>query len=124
MDFKKKGKKETGKESPCTACGPNMPRLPAGMNSKEAMKQMREMLKNKAKPKDCPYIKTCDFKMLPQVGRILCLDQEDGQRSQAFMAHLAGQHMWMQCRQYVERIRQEKGVLPRDVAKALKAKKK
>lgn len=115
------GKNKKGKKGKSPSPSYGLPvSLEQGMSNKEALKRLKEMEKRKAKPTPCPYIKDCDFKMLPQVGRIFCLDQEDGRQSQAYMIHMAGHHVWMQCKKYVERMREEQGVLPRDLPKALK----
>ena len=124
MQFKKnKGDKSKG----CESCRPpGMSRMP-GMSAKDeknAMKRLKEMEKKRAKPMDCPFIKTCTFKMLPEVGLILCLDQEvGGRQGRGYMMHMSGQHAWMQCRQYAETLREDKGVLPKDMRKAIKARK-
>lgn len=125
MKFRKNGKKQKEEQS-CLRCGPGMsPESIGRMSNKEAMKKLKELEKKRAKPADCPYINDCDFKMLPEIGRIICLDQEvGGRQSQTYMAHMAGQHMWMSCRKFAERKREDEGVLPRNLKKALKAKEK
>lgn len=115
MKFGKKEKKD--EKHACATCGVGHG-IP--LSNKEALKRLQEMEKRRAKPTPCPYIKDCTFKMLPEVGRIICLDQEDGRQSQAYMLHLSNHHMWEQCRNYVDRLRQEQGILPKDLVKALK----
>jgi len=107
---KNKKAKATSKCASCSLGGMQMP-----FSQEEARKRLKELEKHKLKSKPCPYIKDCDFKMLPEVGKILCLDMETGPNSQAWMAHMAKHHMWSQCRKYIERKREEEGILPRDL---------
>lgn len=114
MKFGKRNKEKSSLETP----GGKVRGIP--LTNKEALRRLKEMEKNKAKSIPCPYLEICSFKILPQVGRILCLDQEDGRQSQAYIIHMSGRHVWEQCRNYVEKLREERGVLPRDVKKTLK----
>lgn len=117
MQFRK-NKKE---EDPCASCGIQS-RMPT--TNREAAKRLKEMEKKRAKPIDCPYLSDCKEKMLLEVGQILCLDQEiGGRQGTGYMMHMAGQHTWSKCKFYAERLRQEKGILPKDLKKALKGKK-
>lgn len=119
MKFSKQKKKK--EEEPCLSCGAqNLTQI----SNKEARKRLAELEKKRVKPLSCPYLEECEEKMLPEVGEILCLDQEiGGQRGRGYMMHMAGQHTWSQCKFYAERLRQEKGVYPRDLKKVLKRKK-
>jgi len=119
MKFGKK--KEESKASPCASC--DVPQRPQ-INPAEAMKQLQEMEKQKVKSMPCPFLNDCDFKMIPEIGKLLCMDYEDGTRQdQAYMVHMSKHHMWEQCRKYNDRMREEKGVLPRDLPALLKLKK-
>lgn len=115
MKFRKKSEKES-----CKECSLSLP-----TTQKEARERLKLLEKKRAKPIPCPYLSDCEEKMLPEVGQILCLDEEiGGRKGRGYMMHMANQHTWMQCKFYAERLRQEKGVLPRDLKKILKAKKK
>lgn len=117
MKFGKKNKKE---ESPCESCGAGTQAL-SGMSQAEALKKLKEMEGKRVKPEDCPFISDCDFRMLPEIGNMICLDQEvGGRQGQGYMIHMQGHHFWEQCRKYAETLREEKGVLPRDLKKTLK----
>lgn len=119
---KDKGKKT--EEHSCATCGLGHG-LPPQLSNKEALKRLQELEKKRAKPVNCPYINDCDFKMLPEIGEMICLDQEvGGRQGQTYMAHMAGHHMWENCRKFAERKREDEGVLPKDLKKALKAKAK
>lgn len=82
---------------------------------KEHLKELKKLEKNKVKSLPCPYIKDCNFKVLPNVGRLVCLDIEGDKRGIGLAAHLIGNHVWEQCNQYLERVRKEKGILPREL---------
>lgn len=121
MKFGKKEKKS--KESKRTLVPKTVPFIPKYSNE-ETLKLLREKAKTRIKPLPCPYLEICDYKVLPEVGRVLCLDQESGPQSQAFLAHIAKHHIWEGCKIYVERLRKEKGILPKDVLKVLQKTKK
>lgn len=120
---KKKGQKE---EDACAGCGmPGIQGRGPPISNREAAKRLKQLEKKRAKSTDCPYLEECTEKMLPEVGQILCLDEEvGGNQGRGYMMHMAGQHTWNQCKFYAERLRQEKGVLPKDLKKALKVKKR
>lgn len=123
MKFRK-SKEETPEEATaCKSCQARPGGLP--ISKEEALKQLKEMEKRKAPVTPCPYLETCDQKMLLEIGRMICLDEEiGGRQGQAFVIHLNGHHVWESCRKYVEILREDRGVLPKDLKKALKAKAK
>lgn len=95
------------------------------LTNQEARKRLEELEKLRVKPEPCPYLETCEEKMLPSVGEILCLDREvGGRKGYGYIKHMAGKHCWSECKFYNERLREEKGVLPRDLQKVLKKKEK
>lgn len=118
MRFGKKGKKAEEAQA-CEACRGNSPPDLKKMMAQRA-KEMQAREKVREKEIVCPYLDGCDFKMLPEVGKIICLDLEGERGSPAWQAHMAGQHMWQQCRKYVEKVREEKGILPKDIKAFLK----
>jgi len=121
--------KEKGSKQGCKSCNqesvmPGASGMP-GMNREQIaqqVKQLKEQEKNRAKATDCPFIKECEFLVMPQIGQMICLDEEVGpkRRNQGYGIHMHGHHVWEQCRQYAERLRKTKGILPRNVKKALK----
>ena len=78
--------------------------------SADQMKKMQEMIKNKAKPTDCPYIKTCTNKVLKEEWEILCKDAEKIQ--EVAMLHMQQRHASEMCRAYQEKKKEIEGKRP------------
>lgn len=76
----------------------------------EQVKKMEEMMKKRVKPQDCPYLKSCQSKMMKEEWEIMCRDQEKIQ--EAMMAHAQQKHLWQMCRIYQELEREAKGKIP------------
>lgn len=76
------------------------------------LKELKEMMKKRAKPEDCPYLKTCTQKVLKQEAELMCKDQEITQ--EAIMVHMNGHHMWELCQVYHKAKQEREGKLPRD----------
>ncbi len=69
-------------------------------------------MKNRVKPKKCPYIKFCDQKVLQEEVKLLCHDEEVTQES--IRIHMGGRHTWELCKKYLEIKREKEGKLPRE----------
>jgi len=92
-----------GKEekNPCQFC-----------SVKDQQKILKELMKKRVKPKKCPYIKTCDQKVLEMEAKLLCQDKEITQ--EAIQIHMSGKHVWELCKKYLEIKREKEGKLPRE----------
>jgi len=117
MKFGKEKKGECN-ESDCASCGGGMPQGMPRMSNEEARKKIVELEAKRCKPVDCPYLETCDQKMLPLLGHMICLDEElGGKQGQGYMIHMSGHHIWEQCKKFAEMKRLAEGVLPKDLKK-------
>lgn len=86
----------------CDGCKPG--------SAEEQIKRMEEMMKKRVKPQDCPFLKSCQTKMMKEEWEIMCKDQEKIQ--EAMMAHAQQKHLWELCRTYQETKREKEGKKP------------
>ena len=80
--------------------------------SADQMKKLQEMMKNKAKSIDCPYIKTCTNKVLKEEWEILCKDAEKIQ--EVAMLHMRQRHASEMCKVFQETKKEREGKHPKD----------
>lgn len=85
-----------------------------GQDLETQVKQLQE--EKRVKSVRCPYLETCEEKVLPEQGRAYCLDREEG-ISVGYLLHLKGLHCWEYCETYLKRAKEERGLLPRDLEK-------
>jgi len=91
------------KKHQCEGCHPSQ--------SEEEMEKLNAMLKNKVPPTDCPYMNTCENKVLPDEFQVLCKDQETSR--EAVMYHVKKHHVWENCKHFRDRKLEVEGQLPR-----------
>jgi len=80
--------------------------------SKEQLKRLKELMKKRAKSKDCPYIKTCQKKVLKDEFVVYCKDKEVSQ--EIIQIHMAGKHTWEMCPEFIKEKRKREGKTPRE----------
>lgn len=77
------------------------------------MKELIDKELRNFKSQKCPFIGTCNIKVLPRDFEILCQDKNKG-IEELKLIHLKGRHLFELCKKYYENIIERDGKLPRE----------